>query len=241
MNSDEIRRRFLLSDTAIRKLKQFRVEKLLDHKSDLGRRNVERPVFLLHALPLSAFGRTPMVDLSVIRKDPLLFQSPDQLPFSIRYNFDGIQARFEVGKSVPRLTQFFRNGCIELVDATLRWEPPFSKTIPAGYIESLVIDFLQQFVKVFRKINIEPPIYIGLSLLNADGYQLEVEPKHRSQNAGAISSSELLFPEVRMDELDQDLRVTMAETFDILWQSFSYEGWPRPHSGSSLSAGNGGL
>jgi hypothetical protein len=225
MNIDEIRRRFLLSDTAVRRMKAFRQDRVHSLEDVLDRSGPPRHlVFMLHALPLSAFGRGSAIDVSILSRDESLLAFPDKMPLSVAYNFDGIQARLQAHEGVvPRTVQYFRNACVELIDGTHDMRRKPHKTVEPGYIESLVLDFLKQFIAAFRKLRIEPPIFIGLSLLQTAGYQLDLPPGERHPNARAIDRSRLIFPEVRMDDFGQPLSARMRETFDVFWQSFAYE------------------
>ena len=54
-------------------------------------------------------------------------------------------------------------------------------------------------------------------------YQLDLPRGERHPNARAIDRSKLIFPEIRMDDLGQPLSTLMRETFDVFWESFSYE------------------
>ena len=117
----EIRNLFLLSESGIERIRNFRAERLAKILSkDTPVPLKDFPQCVMHLVPLSISEPAAIFDLSPIRKWHLQTLVP--LTETIkRYNFDGLLAydHIDNDQTVYAYTQLFLNGSIEAVDTWL--------------------------------------------------------------------------------------------------------------------------
>jgi hypothetical protein len=144
---------------------------------------------------------------------------------SYRYNIDGIVSYLnETNGKTQSYTQLFRNGIIEAVDST--WLEPFEgkKLIPSTYIEQKLIESLTSYLDLFRKLSIEPPIFVFLNLLGVKGYYLSVNQHFVTLERQLIDRDDLLLSENIIENLDTEVALILKPCFDSLWNA---GGFPR--------------
>jgi hypothetical protein len=123
-----------------------------------------------------------------------------------------------------RCLTVFRDGKVELLERV-----PVNQTrshaISELDLERNVIDYLSQLQATQRRLGINPPVAIFLSLLNARWHNLNItEISNRWNNGHEIEQHPLLIPGVRADSFDADGTQILRPVFDGLWLA---AGWPR--------------
>jgi hypothetical protein len=142
------------------------------------------------------------------------------------YNADGFLSYAPDGdRSNYAYLQVFRTGMIESVDTFLLSYRADDRVIPSGAYEHRLIEGVQKFLTMLQEWEIEPPFFIGLSLLGVAGYSMAV-PRNWGSNrmAHTIDRAQLIFPEVVADSYAADVPQLMRPVFDALWNA---TGWPR--------------
>ena len=227
MNPEELSRRFLLSDSALQRMKRFRRERI-DEWADVNGRiaGFHTIQLLLHGLPLSAFARSERFNLSALWEKPTHFSFLPGPPPQVNYNFQGIRAwNGDRTGPIPLQLQCFRNGCIELVDPTIDSNRPPTRVIRPGEVERRVCNYVKHMFKLWREILVQQPVFVGVSLLQATNYSLILPRGEQSPFAHQNEEQMLCFSDVQFDDFEADIVSTMRSTFDIFWQSFGYEGF----------------
>ncbi len=217
----EIRSIFAFSESYSTKIRNFRLERLSKVISgEIPVRLNETPKTILHIIPFSAFNPTTNLDLVSFKKNDHIVERLKPIYASgwgNRYNFDGFLT-FDSDSYV----QFFRNGSIEAVEASMLNPIDDKKLIPDVFFERELIESLTNYLKVLQMVGMEPPFIVMLSLFGVEGYRIPYTPEVLI--AQTIDRNTLVLPEVLSDNYECDASELMRPIFDSLWNS---AGFPR--------------
>jgi len=232
LDVSELRGLFLLSETTAERIRLFRAERLGRIVAD------ETPVALdkgaktvLHIIPFGAFDPAAKFDMASFGDDVWRF-----LPIGVsttvsgyRYNLDGLltYTHSREPTSTRSYLQIFRDGSIEAVDASmLRAEGEDLRIIPSGRYEKKLLNALPRYLAIQKRLGVEPPFFIMLSLLGVLGYFVKPGRDDAFWRDGArpIDRDALLLPEVMVDSFECDPMEVMIPIFDMIWNA---SGWPR--------------
>lgn len=223
----EIRNLFLLSESAIERIRNFRAErlaKILGQETPIPLKNT--PKCIMHLVPLSISDPTAVYDISYFKKGYLQTIVPLTDPIK-RYNFDGLLAydRMDNEPEVFAYTQLFRNGCIEGVDLwLLRIKEGFGKAIPHVKFERDLVTALKDYLFVLERIGVEPPILVMLSMIGIKGYNMLVtSPEVEIPSRDGVDRDNLILPEVIVDTFEVDHPNVMKPIFDSIWNACGWE------------------
>jgi hypothetical protein len=226
LDVDELRAAFLLSDTVTNKIRGFIAERVGIIASE------ETPVPLLpygkiaiHLVPISSFTPGKAYDIygetTVIRNIRPL-NGGSRTP---RYNLDGLISS-SMNRSEPKsesYAQFFRNGIIETVNAEILTPIQVTLWIPASgslNYESLIVEIIREYLDLYRKLNIDLPVFLFLSLINVKGYKLSSHsPRNSDDQPTFIKKDIFTLPEVAINTIDDDIPALMKPIFDVIWNA----------------------
>lgn len=235
MDVSEMRMAFLLSETAVERVRGFRATRLkaiLDGETAVS--TPAGPKIVLHVVPLLAFEPGQSLELSLVENDltalPLLAIAHD--PESGRYNFDGFVAYPNADDSGLRYayTQLYRSGCIEAVDTTVlidskmedinpSWQGPNDPVIIAG-TDGFLLDCFPKYIALLKALGAQPPFFILLTFLGVKGFRIYRRgPLTMLKPNRKIDRENLILPEVVVDAYDADLPRLMKPAFDALWNA----------------------
>ena len=219
----ELRAAFASSQSALEYIRKFRNERLA--KIDSGETPVllsDSPKIVLHMVPVSAIDRSFQADIDATIKRGVLLRPLAANGISSRFNFDGFLTYFRLSSSIVSYAQFFRNGIIETVDASLLSGQGFGKQIPSVLCEREILDAVSSYLETQKIAGISPPIVIFASLLHVKGYEMGTHLKH-PRLGHPIDRDVLIVPEVLVEELNANVQTTMKPVFDAIWNA---AGWP---------------
>lgn len=230
LDVSELRGLFLLSETTAERIRQFRAERLAKIVAD------ETPVALdeaariiLHIIPFGAFDPAARFDVTSLQKDPGHLKPINASVGRFRYNLDGVLT-YGLSRrptSACSYLQIFRNGIIEAVEASIlrvRGEkPPY---IPSGVYERELLKALPTFLSIQKRLGVEPPLFIMLSLLGVSGYVMAVDRRldRFGDHVYPIDRDTLVLPEIVIENFEIDPAEIMRPIFDATWNA---AGWPR--------------
>ena len=185
---------------------------------------------VLHFFPIESFQRDIHLNIETIAQDwhkvPMLYAGASDY----RVNLDGLLLEFTLNNGTcGAYTQLFANGILEIVNSYfLEPNPDGSRSIPAIEFEKKVIETTCESLRFLQSHELQPPIYLCLSLLNIEGYVMGISQASRFSSPRAYSKpidrSELIFPAVRLEEYSQDIGHALKSIFDSVWNS---AGWPK--------------
>jgi len=234
LDVQELRGHFLQSETRAESIRRFRADRL--GKIFSGETPTlldEGPSSVLHIIPFGAFDRGSIVDVASINRDDIwkLFPIGESIVSSWRYNLDGLLTctKSPKGQACRSYLQIFRNGCIEAVDtAFVDSRHNAQPNIPSDSYEHEIHEGLWRFLSIQRRLGVQPPLFVMLSLFGVAGYVIYPWKSYDAfwvtGNAKPIDRDALLLPEVEIDSFAADPVKVLQPVFDALWNA---SGWPR--------------
>lgn len=228
LDVSELRAAFLLSETTMERIRNFRIERLGKIIAEETPVRLEStPKIVLHIIPFGAFDPAARFDVSSIANDNVNLQPIYTLGWNSRHNFDGY---LSYGPSSHRsiahsYLQIFRNGNIEAVDALIIRPEGNLRTIPSVLYEKEILEALPRFLSIQRQLGVESPLFIMLSLIGVSGYTMAVNP---SRFAPAftylIERDSLILPEIIVENFECNPAEVMRPIFDAIWNAAGWEG-----------------
>ena len=225
----ELRTAFLLSETLNEKVRNFRLDRIA--KINSGETPVvlrNNPKIVLHFLPLISFNSISNVNLNDIVNegkllDPVYISHNDS-----KYNFDGfVTYRIHDNNLSSGYLQIFRNGCLETIDTRLLRAKGDAKIIPSKSFEEGIADALARYMILEKKMKIDFPYVVILSLINVKGYKMGVKTSFSSPFIDediTIDRDILLLPDIQINVDSVDPFRIMKPVFDSVWNACGYAG-----------------
>ncbi|HEV2840131.1 MAG TPA: ATP-binding protein [Chthoniobacterales bacterium] len=237
----EIRAAFAGAEAASERLREFRAERTFRlQNNDALWPLADRNLMVIHAVPLAAFASNEqLVAANKIPQDVATRLYPTGRPpqvFTPTITFDGYANLMRRGDRVFAYSNVYRNGVIENVNADflhqyLADDGPY---IPLSFLEILFMECAERMLTITRLLQIPAPYYFLIALLNAKGFRGSTDPAaHYEPEVRTLDRTNLILPEVLLQDPDVAIEREMQLTFDLLWNAF---GWT--HSPSYDANGN---
>jgi hypothetical protein len=225
LDVNELRSAFLLSETAVDEIRNFRAERL--EKIEAGGQSVPFTAagakIVLHLVPLQAFRQRVVYDVKSLRYKGLvtaLAPVSAGLSFTDRLNLDGLLSYME-GK---RYVQVFHNGCVEAAEACLLRDE--KTTVPRDKFAGMLQRALLRYVEAQKNLGVEPPLFVMLSLLQVGGYRIG---HNGDTSEHSFDRDRLVLPEVILDSLGanpESLKKLLKGILDLIANAADLEEWP---------------
>lgn len=222
----DLRAAYARSEGIAHQIRQFRMERLqLVASANLPVPMPSSPKIVFHAVPFQSLDPAFQVDIAKFSgqiRDRLTLMQDAGLRY--RYNFDGYLAYSKLNprQEVEGYAQFFRNGILEVVDASLlrskAEEKPF---VPATQMEQAIIRISQSFLTLYETISASPPFMFALSLVDVRGFYLAVNAQQVLHNH-TIDRDVLMVPELLVERFEGDIAQLLRKSFDVVWQAAGY-------------------
>ena len=179
-------------------------------------------LYVLHVLPYSAFADGGFVDLSGVDRDETVRRLFPGAASRLKFGLDGVH--FYPANGASRCLTVFRDGKLELLERA-----PVNRSNHGAIfeldLERNVVNYLADILLIQRRLDVNPPLALFLSFLNARGLNLNItEVQNRWNNGHPIEQEPLLIPGTRTDSFDADGTQVLRAVFDGLWLA---AGWPR--------------
>jgi len=193
---------------------------------------------VFHLIPTSAFSSASRLDVRGNAGKlegslkPLGIYTGDQdlrsRDLSYRLNLDGWVA-YEGGRrgQTPSYIQIFRNGILEAVHAPDEENGP--RNVVLTDYEAKLSKALPDYVKVLSELEIEPPFFLYLTLVNVYGWYLRGEEFRTSEFA--FETQIVKAPEVAVSEPGFDTDGALLQLFNVIWQAVGDKKSPRDRDG----------
>lgn len=219
----ELRSAFLATETVADRINNFRADRVSRILSNDG------PVSLLpnaktvlHIIPFCSFTPGYVMDLRNVRDENIYLFPLYAAGSNSRYNCDGYMTYHSSEASnspCNSYLQLFRNGIIETADSVMLTPFDEKKTISQTSEVNLLKE-LKAFILTLRRLGVQPPIAIMLTLLSVRGYIIEGSGYRRRH---PVDRDHLLAPGVILNDYRDDLTQTMKPAFDMIWNSSGWE------------------
>lgn len=215
MDIFELRNAFDFSVTLADKIKRFREERI----SNILTNKTPIPLFgsgkiVLHLIPLNAFYPGQSYDIHKMDDGRLglIYEDLNR----IRYNFDGILEYEQIEEDEGETSdyaQLFRNGIIEAVTTTYCNHE--KKTITSKNYEIAIINALKGYFGIYRKLNVEYPVFIFITLVDVKGYQMGRDKGSRRMDY-VIDRDVLAVPEIILKKYPDSIENEIKPIFDTI-------------------------
>jgi len=231
LDVSELRVAFNLSETITERIRKFREDRISNIFADeIPVPFYDNPKIVLHLIPLISFNPAQSYDIDRIASNDEKMKPIKCSGWSHKYNLDGLltYSGGREGKS-HSYVQLFKNGIIEAVEGLLLKRRNGDDFIPGRYYEEELIKSLPDYLSVLETLNVEPPIFIFLTLVGVKGYSmdvnLEIDPERFSTDeVHTIDRDILLLPEIVIQSYDVNAKDVLRPCFDSIWNAC---GFPR--------------
>jgi Schlafen, AlbA_2 len=225
----ELQEAFNLSQTITERIRRFRQDRIAKIISGEAPASVhEDHQVILHLIPLNSFDPAKRHDLTTLERDYNILQ-----PFSgssadaLLYNVDGLVNKKLPFKDLPvAYIQVFRNGIIESVDSgSFIASGQYSNTrfLWINHFEYCLIEALKKYLHIYNKLDVEPPIYIFLTLAGFLGVKLlddayEVPEAYAERNS-PIDRDTVMIPEACIKNYNDPPPTILKDVLDSVWNA----------------------
>ncbi|WP_186161216.1 AlbA family DNA-binding domain-containing protein [Burkholderia gladioli] len=233
MDIHAIRNAFAASTSLAQQVTQFRNDALMQIVRGAGPvPALYRPACVVHVVPVSAITRPIVFDVDTLRRaaDKLRPASPGGLALDpVRVNFEGAICLTppNTDGQYAGYGQVYRDGCIELTDATSLQERPAADEleerfvmVPSAYEIPLVRFGFQSIVAALAELELSGPAYLMVSWVVVAGTRVEVEI-HRQTHRVALPRhlTEIVTPPIYLEDLSVQPLAILQPAFDVLWNA----------------------
>jgi hypothetical protein len=229
----EIRTAFSITGTAAERMRDFRAESLAKIVSDETPAPLnEGPKMVLQVVPLGAFEPSSRFDVSSLVRSYKSGKGTLPLPLTglfsgWRYNFDGLLTYDDRGS----YSQTFVSGIIEAVDSVIlgdqsrdQIEPEGERVIPSSRFEETLLEALPKYTCIQEHLEVEPPVFLMLSLLGVEGRFMQVDiPGLSGIKDVQIDRDALLVPEIMVESFEYSPEGVLRPAFDAVWRAAGWE------------------
>jgi enamine deaminase RidA (YjgF/YER057c/UK114 family) len=229
LDVQEIRQAFLLSETALEKIRNFRLERIAKiSASELPIQLTSNIKIIAHILPLSAFSTRQTINLVDIAKN--FFQYFKDAT-SRKYNIDGFIAFSERQSSIARFYyQVFRTGQVEFVSGDLANQKYEDTSVIASlHAEEEIVEACMNSLDMLKTCGVEPPFFIFVSLAGVKNIILAAarnsfEFSQQRFDRDVIQTSEVFLDDYPTDK-DQVYQ-SLKPALDEVWNAAGFSGSP---------------
>jgi len=226
LDVSELRLAFTLSDSVNDRIKKFqegRIAKLLANETPTP--FDDSPKVVLHLLPIESFDPATRHDITPI--DAAALQPMLAGGWNHRLNLDGFLtfAGDEGGLKPSRsYAQLYRNGIIEAVTSSVFIQTDKNKYIANVALEKTLIEALPGYLEIQRRIGVETPIAIFVTLIGVDGYRVHQSAKFEFRPTYPIDRDVLQLPEHLLERYeDADPVKILRPMYDLIWNACGYQ------------------
>lgn len=231
----EIRQGFLLSESTAERIKNYRLDRLVQ----INAGNTPIPIqghakLVMHVIPVTAFQTNEAINIQTAAQAYHRFFA--DLRFSSRFNLDGILLFMDVrdGTPPPEYMQIYRQSHIEYVsgymlDSSFQGATK-SNSIPITDVETDVVSIFKNILDYQQSLGVETPTVLSLNFLQVKGFVFGTPSSLRVESAyhnHGIDRDDLIFPEILIDTYPKTLEETarnLKPIFDSIWNA---AGWPQ--------------
>lgn len=224
----ELRQAFLMSENLSEKIRRFHTERVGMVISGEAPTNLTSgPKFILHIIPLDAFGSGQQVDVTGLQERQINISPLGATGYNCRYNLDGhlVYEEQKIGELNETLSyvQLFRNGIIESVCVDKNLVDENDIDIPITHYERLLLEFISTSLLSLKALKVEPPYSLMVTMAGAKHRRLHLGNRYLLHRNRFIDRDVLQLPDVLIqDELFEVVKV-MRPIFDAIWNAAGWE------------------
>jgi hypothetical protein len=225
MRAGDLRRAFALAQSVPEMLRDFRLRRLdliIDPEGPLGLG--ETACVVLHVIPLAALDEGAMVDLTDRESQGVLGRLHPMFAggWNHRFNIDGYLAYETHQDGEKRLmhsyVQVLRRGAIEAANTSMvgsrRGGTPM---LQQGAFEIEIVKAVRSYWGALRSLGCAQPAAVLLSLMGVKG--VDYSDQMGFASGDRIDRSDILIPDVLIEEDDPDVPAVLKPAFDAVAQA----------------------
>jgi len=226
MDVTDLRAAFLAHATIGEWIEAFRHDRLQTIMSGTtGVAANDVPLLIIQIVPVSAVDPANTADMTLAGKETTELQPIGASGWDYRYNADGFMTfSKEAEGGLRSYMQVFRSGTIEAVGPA--WAESEHKVLRIAVIESEVFRTVLHGMNVQRRLGVEPPTSVLVTVTNVEGYRFQTENPFVSDFGNRpIDRTPLLLPEILVTEVPSDGEVVathLRPALDALWQAAGF-------------------
>jgi len=171
-------------------------------------------------------------NIEIISRNPKFLKPIKYMGMELSHTFDGFLTYTTDLSGVARsYVHLYRKGIIEAVEGSLL-KPVASKLeIPSVSFEEEILKALPDYIEVFKRISVEPPFSLFLTLVQVRDYEMKLNKDILGINPVPIDRDELKFQEIFIEDYSQteNIPLLIQPWFDEIWtacgmfKSFNYD------------------
>ncbi len=212
----ELRIAFNMADAVEQKIRKFREERIIKLAANETPIDfVNKPKTVLHIIPFTSFGLN-LFDFGEMSDIVTSLRPIYARGWNHRYTLDGYLTYSTIDSRAFSYVEVYKTGKLEAVCGELLRE-----TIPWKSFENEIIDALAKYIYFLKKINIELPLVVSLTLIGVKGFAIGSDP-YAFTSGEKIDRDVLFLPEVVVDNFDNTSARILKPCFDALWNACGY-------------------
>lgn len=191
-----------------------RIEKLKKNETPFP----EGGKIAIHLIPFESFNSPRHYDLSAYNGNYETLKSIKSFPFDQTYNFDGLlYFIMNANEKCLYYVQIYINGIIEVVDGYHLGAG--KKVIYTLDMEKEIMDFTKECLLFQKKLGVNPPIFLCLTLLGAKNFSIPEKEHDPFSKIRPIDREDLLLPKIRIEKFDIIPEKILKANFDRIWNA----------------------
>ena len=198
----ELRTAFLLTESIAERIRNFRIDRIAKINANQTPTPINEGIkFILHLIPLAAFTGGVTIDIQHHERHRLHeFITLSGGGWNRRINLDGYLI-FTGGRGqLPDgYTQLYRNGVVEAAHVYELPRENKPNSLPSVHYERIIWEGLSRYLQKFQDLDIEPPIYVFLTLIGVANSVLELPRGDFRNQFPTVDRDELILPEIMTD------------------------------------------
>jgi hypothetical protein len=218
MDVFQLKSAFLMSQTRVDMIKSFISERI----SHIYINNMPVPIrkgpkVILHVIPFNAFDPENSLNLQENERFITQLMTLDNRYGILKYNIDGIIKIDESPSNKDNFAyiQFYRNGIIESVEGKFLIDED-AKCIPLVKFEENLIKSVDNYLKVLKDLNINPPILVQISIANIKNCSRCISSHFSGEKPTEIHKDIIQLPEAIIQNYDIMGEMVLHNALDAL-------------------------
>lgn len=218
----ELRSLFARSADAGEQIRRFRDERLARIVAGEGAFPMSGSALtVLHLIPMRMADPASRFDVRELHRQRISLPPLYAGGWDSRYNLDGFVTWSPGIGHKTSYVQVFRHGAIEVVESAMLEPHTTNPAIPGELLAEQLREYVPKYLEVQRRMGVDPPIVLLLTLLGVKGYRLAVG-RDWSYRGSMIDRDVIPAPESIMDDWPDNVASLLRPALDGIWNAAGY-------------------
>ncbi len=226
----ELNQLFMSNFELTKQIEEYRKERVQDvlnlgFISDLDPKNST----FIHIIPISyyTYNQLSLTEDLLLNSIKEKLRPIDSGSWDSRHNFEGFLLfnRNHSDRKVDSYVQLFRNGIVEFFTHAFHAENEKYKLFYLGWLESKVIESIENTIKIYKMVGVQPPFVVQISITDLQKRYVDIRGAFNIAVLPFLTNN-LFIPNVLINDFDANISKELKTTFDIIWQSAGYHESP---------------